>query len=268
MNHRESSGNLSWTLCIYPTKALAEAAGMSLDEYVRQVTKACYLDDPDPVARWEEIFHNARQIKKWLNSLDVKKLQVESELIDLEISLGNHRKWVGISGRNIPSFEIFTSPDWRGTHGVYFSDQPSYRNGNYVKGVRLEFNHGDLAGVSAEEGGVFLKKQLSLDDGAGRVGEFSMTDHRFSKIDRFMANTLFDENFGGAYGNCHLAMGSSYENTFSADRTTLSREVKVELGFNDSALHWDLVNTQQKRITATLSSGKRVTIYENGLFSY
>jgi len=269
MNRRESIGNFSWTLCIYPTIALAETAGISMDEYCRQVTKACFLDDSDPVSKWEEIFHNARQIKEWLNSLDLKYLKVESEHIDLKITVGNHRKWVGISGRNIPSFEIFTSPDWRGTHGIYFADQPSYRNGNYVKGVRLEFNHGVLSDVSAEEGEVFLKKQLTLDDGAGRVGEFSLTDQRFSKIDQFMANTLFDENFGGTHGNCHLAMGSSYENTFSQDdRTQLTPKYKAELGFNDSALHWDLVNTQQKRVIARLSSGKDVTIYENGKFSY
>ena len=247
---------------------MAEAAGISTDRYVRQITTACFLDEPDPVSKWEEIFQNARQIKEWLNCLDLKYLQVESEHIDLKITLGQHRKWVGISGRNIPSFEIFTSPDWRGTHGVYFADQPSYRNGNYVKGVRLEFNHGILAGVSADEGEMFLIKQLALDDGAGRIGEFSLTDQRFSKIDQFMANTLFDENFGGTNGNCHLAMGSSYENTFSQDRTKLTHEYKAELGFNDSALHWDLVNTQKKRVIATLFSGKRVTIYDNGKFNY
>jgi aminopeptidase len=267
-NHRESMGSLSWTLCIYPTQALADAAGITMDRYCRQITKACFLDEPDPVSKWEEIFHNAGQIKEWLNSLDLKYIKVESEHIDLKITLGDHRKWVGISGRNIPSFEIFTSPDWRGTHGVYFADQPSYRNGNYVKNVRLEFNHGILVDVSADQGQAFLKKQLVLDDGAGKIGEFSLTDQRFSRIDQFMANTLFDENFGGAHGNCHLAMGSSYENTFSQDRAKLTHEQKIALGFNDSALHWDLVNTQNKRVIATLSSGKSVTIYDNGKFSY
>jgi aminopeptidase len=267
-NHRESMGSLSWTLCIYPTQALADAAGITMDRYCRQITKACFLDEPDPVSKWEEIFHDAGQIKEWLNSLDLKYIKVESEHIDLKITLGDYRKWVGISGRNIPSFEIFTSPDWRGTHGVYFADQPSYRNGNYVKNVRLEFNHGILVDVSADQGQAFLKKQLALDDGAGKIGEFSLTDQRFSRIDQFMANTLFDENFGGAHGNCHLAMGSSYENTFSQDRAKLTHEQKIALGFNDSALHWDLVNTQNKRVIATLSSGKSVTIYDNGKFCY
>jgi aminopeptidase len=267
-NHRESMGSLSWTLCIYPTQALADAAGITMDRYCRQITKACFLDEPDPISKWEEIFHNAGHIKKWLNSLDLKYIKVESEHIDLRITLGDHRKWVGISGRNIPSFEIFTSPDWRGTHGVYFADQPSYRNGNYVKGVRLEFNHGKLVDVSADQGEAFLKKQLALDEGAGKIGEFSLTDQRFSRIDQFMANTLFDENFGGAHGNCHLAMGSSYENTFSQDRAKLTHDQKIALGFNDSALHWDLVNTQKKRVIATLFSGKSVTIYDNGKFNY
>jgi aminopeptidase len=49
-----------------------------------------------------------------------------------------------------------------------------------------------------------------MDRGASRLGEFSLTDRRFSKINRFMANTLFDENFGGRWGNCHVALGASY----------------------------------------------------------
>ena len=268
VNQRESLGVLSWTLCIYPTKALAEVAGMTEEKYCRQISRACFLDEDDPVSKWEEIFHNAGQIKSWLNGMNVKFLKVESEHVDLKITLGDHRKWIGISGRNIPSFEIFTSPDWRGTHGVYYADQPSYRNGNYVKGVRLEFNEGKLTDISAEEGEAFLKMQLAMDEGAGKIGEFSLTDKRFSKIDRFMANTLFDENFGGLYGNCHLAMGSSYENTFSGNRNQLTKKRKMDLGFNDSALHWDLVNTKQKRVIATLFSGKSVTIYENGEFTY
>lgn len=265
---RESTGLFAWTLCIYPTQALADAAGIDLKTYFGQVKKACFLDEPEPVSKWEELYSNARRIKVWLQSLDLKWIKIESKKIDLKIGLGEHRKWIGISGRNIPSFEIFTSPDWRETHGVYSADQPSYRNGNYVRNVRLEFNRGKLVEVSAEEGEKFLKKQLKLDEGAGRVGEFSLTDRRFSKIDRFMANTLYDENFGGDYGNCHLAMGSSYENTFSQDRKMLTPEYKTQLGFNDSALHWDFVNTEPKRVVGELKSGKNITIYENGEFNY
>ena len=83
-----------------------------------------------------------------------------------------------------------------------------------------------------------------------------------------MANTLFDENYGGKYGNCHVALGSSYANTFNGDPVKLTASVKKKLGFNDSALHWDFVNTEKKRVVAHLASGKRTTIYENGKFTY
>ncbi|MCJ7772408.1 MAG: aminopeptidase, partial [Desulfobacterales bacterium] len=100
------------------------------------------------------------------------------------------------------------------------------------------------------------------------VGEFSLTDKRFSRINRFMANTLYDENYGGRHGNCHLAVGDSYSDTYNGNPAELTKEIKKELGFNDSALHWDLVNTEKKTVTAYLKSGKRVLIYENGMFKF
>ncbi len=83
-----------------------------------------------------------------------------------------------------------------------------------------------------------------------------------------MANTLFDENYGGKYGNCHVAVGASYSDSYAGDLKSLSKELKKKLGFNDSALHWDLVNTEKKRVSAHLTTGKIITIYENGRFLY
>ena len=100
------------------------------------------------------------------------------------------------------------------------------------------------------------------------MGEFSLTDRRFSRINRFMANILFDENYGGKFGNCHIALGSSYSDTYAGDSKRLNQALKQKLGFNESALHWDLVNTEKKRVTAHLQIGKAVTIYENGRFKY
>jgi aminopeptidase len=174
---------------------------------------------------------------------------------------------VGLTGHNIPSFEIFLSPDWRGTRGTYYADQPSYRNGNYVEKAKLSFEKGRVVRSQAAKGGSFLAKQVAMDPGAARVGEFSLTDKRFSKIDRFMANTLYDENFGGRHGNCHLAVGSSYSDTYAGDPSSLSKEKKKALGFNDSALHWDLVNTEDKRVTAYLAGGGKTVLYEKGMFA-
>lgn len=267
LNRREAQGTFSWTLCVFPTAELAAQAGISLAVYTRQICKACFLNKSDPVSEWQRIYTAAQSIKKWLNQMKVNYFHVESENIDLEVRPGEKRQWIGISGRNIPSFEIFISPDWRGIRGKYFADQPSYRSGNRVEGVKLEFENGRAVKIAARTGENFVKQQLRMDKGADKVGEFSLTDKRFSRINRFMANTLFDENFGGRQGNCHIALGSSYSNTYTGNGKKLNRALRQKLGFNESALHWDLVNTEKKRVTAHLKSGKAVTIYENGHFT-
>ena len=109
---------------------------------------------------------------------------------------------------------------------------------------------------------------ISMDRGACRVGEFSLPDKRFSRIDRFMADTLFDENFGGPSGNCHIAIGNSYSDTFIGNPATLTAAAKKKLGYNDSALHWDLVNTEEKTVTAGLVGGKTIVLYEKVMFRY
>ncbi|ACV67578.1 aminopeptidase [Desulfohalobium retbaense] len=267
LDEREAEGQFGWTLCLLPTEELAANAGLSIEEYTAQIIKACYLDSPDPVAEWERIYEQAGRIKSWLNSLDVDSFHVQSAHCDLTVTPGQDRQWVGISGHNIPSFELFLSPDWRGTQGIYYADQPSYRSGNLVQGVRLEFKDGEVVDVQAEEGEAFTKDQLDMDVGARRLGEFSLTDTRFSRIDKFMAHTLFDENFGGPYGNCHVAVGASYADTYALGAGALDKAKKEAFGFNDSALHWDLVNTEDKRVTARLKDGSTVLIYESGRFA-
>jgi aminopeptidase len=268
LNKREANGDFGWTLALFPTNELAGHANLSTLEYERQVAKACYLNRRDPLAHWEEIYQQVNHIKQWLNNLDVKSVHIQSAGTDLKIGIGDQRRWIGLSGHNIPSFEIFTSPDWRQTVGTYFADQTSYRQGNLVCGVRLVFEGGRVKQAQAVKGETFLLEQIAMDRGAGRVGEFSLTDKRFSKINHFMANTLYDENFGGKHGNCHLALGSAYADAFAADVATLTKTMKNKLGFNDSALHWDLVNTEKKQVVAHLKTGKKEVIYENGSFQF
>lgn len=268
LDAREEKGLFGWTLCSLPTEEQARHARLGLDDYTKQVVSACFLNKRNPAEHWENLYRNATEIKKWLGRLCIRTLRVESATMDLEVLLGEKRKWVGLSGHNLPSFELFTSPDWRGTRGVYFADQPSFRSGNYVEGVRLEFKKGAVVRVTAETGEDFVKKQLAMDAGARRLGEFSLTDKRFSKINAFMANTLYDENYGGKFGNCHVAVGASYSDAFDGDPARLTPERKKALGFNASALHWDLVNTEKKRVTATVAGGKQVLVYENGKFAY
>ena len=268
LDKTEQAGKFSWTLCNYPTEELAKKAGLTLKQYAGQIAKACFLNEKDPVKKWKEVMAQITEIGQWLNGLKIDTLHVQSAHMDFEVLLGEKRKFISGGGNNIPSFEIFTSPDWRGTKGVYFADLSSYRTGNYVKGVRLEFKNGRAVKATAEAGEDYLRKMLAMDKGAAQIGEFSLTDRRFSKIDKFMADILFDENFGGKYGNCHVAVGSSYADTYAGDMSKLDKKLKEKLGYNESALHWDLINTENKTVYATLKNGKKVLIYEKGQFKF
>jgi len=81
-----------------------------------------------------------------------------------------------------------------------------------------------------------------------------------------MAHTLLDENYGGEAGNCHIALGGASALSFAGPAQELTPERAEALGFNASALHWDLVNTEPKRVTAQLPGGGKRVIYENGQF--
>lgn len=267
-DEREEKGKFSWTLCTYPTGELAKQARLSVKEYAAQIAKACYLNEPNPAKKWGQIYKDTLQIKKWISGLGIDTIRTESKSMDLEVKLGEQRKFLGVSGHNIPSFEIFTSPDWRGTRGHYFANLPAFRGGNYMEEISLEFKEGRAVKISAKKGEDYVKKIMATDKGASQLGEYSLTDRRFSRINKFMADTLFDENHGGKHGNCHVAIGNSYSDTYTGNVAKLDKAKKAALGYNDSAVHWDLINTEDKKVTATLKTGKKVTIYEKGQFKY
>jgi aminopeptidase len=262
---KENAGKFTWTLGLYGTPAMAAEAGMSEAEYWEQIIKACFLDEPDPIKRWREVTSQVEDYKKRLNELDIDRVHVLGEDVDLKITLGESRQWAGGSGRNIPSFEIFTSPDWRGTEGWIYFNQPLYRYGNLVKGIRLEFRDGVVVDATAEAGEDLIKEMVATEN-ADKVGEFSLTDSRFSRITRFMAETLFDENVGGPFGNTHIALGKSYLDCFAGDPSTVDSAEAERLGFNDSSVHTDIVSTTDRTVTATLRDGSEVVIYSGGQF--
>jgi len=267
LDRQEELGRFGWTLALYPTATLAGHAGQNLEDYAARIADACLLGFSEPEKEWARIWNEVQEIKAWLTGMRIESLHVESAGIDLTVGLGAQRRWLGVTGHNVPSFEIYTSPDNHAVQGTFFADQPSFRSGNIVKGVRLTFKQGVAVELTAEQGEGFAQRQIAMDAGARRVGEFSLTDRRFSRIDSFMAHTLYDENFGGPHGNCHIALGMSYSDTFDGDPAILNEDLKREMGFNVSALHWDLVNTEDKRVTARLPGGAKRVIYEGGQFA-
>jgi len=263
---KENAGKLTWTLALFGTEAMAAEAGMSLEDYWNEIISACFLDLDDPVARWREVIDEIASTQKKLNSLEVEWLHVEGTDVDLKIKVDKNRKWLGGSGRNIPSFEIFISPDWRGTTGKITFNQPLYHYGNLIKGITLTFKDGKVIEAFAKENDELLQEMLAV-PGGDQVGEFSLTDKRLSKINHFMAETLFDENIGGPFGNTHIALGKSYHDSFTGDPSIITDSQWEEMGFNDSALHTDIISTSDRTVTATLGDGSEVVIYKDGMFT-
>lgn len=265
-DEKENAGKFFWTLGLYGTEAMAKEVGLTLKEYWEQIILACYLDDPDPIATWQKIFKEVERLKNTLNSLHIESLRVEAEGTDLLVGLGDGRQWLGGSGRNIPSFEVFISPDWRKTHGTVSFNEPLYAYGNLIKNVRLEFEHGRVVKASAKKGEEVLLEMLKVEN-AEKIGEYSLTDSRLSRITKFMGETLFDENVGGKWGNTHMALGSAYKDSYPGDPAEVTDAGWKELGYNESVIHTDIVATTRRTVTATLPGGVKKVIYKDGKFT-
>jgi len=262
---KENKGKLTWTLGLYATPAMAKEANLTLREAWQQIIKACYLNNSNPIEKWRQIQNQSNKLRQKLNKLEIVKVNIKAKDTDLNIGIGENRQWLGGDGNNIPSFEIFTSPDWRQTNGYIFFDQPLYRQGNLIKNIKLTFKDGIVVDAQAGYGEKFLKQLIKVEN-SDKIGEFSLTDKRFSKINKFMAETLYDENFGGEFGNTHIALGSSFKDACTQKINKLTPKDWQDLGFNDSAVHTDIIATIDRTVTATLKNGKEIILYKSGRF--
>jgi aminopeptidase len=266
-NHKENRGKFTWTVGLYGTDQMAAVAGLTPQAYWQQIIKACYLNEADPIAKWRSVYKELERYRQKLNKMAIEKLHVEGPDADLWIKLGEKRAWMGGSGRNIPSFELFTSPDWRGTEGSIKFNQPLYRYGNLITGIELEFKNGLVVKAKAKQNEKVLKQMIATAN-ADKVGEFSLTDKRFSQITKFMGETLFDENVGGPHGNTHIALGSAYHDCYAGDPSKVSKKTWAKLGYNDSSVHTDVVSTAPRTVTAYFKKGPPKIIYQNGQFTF
>jgi aminopeptidase len=216
---REQAGEFRWCLTLYPTSGYAQDAGMSLSEFEEFVFDACFLNDPDPAARWQALSQQQQRLVDWLAGH--KRVRIVGEGTELSLSIEN-RVFINSDGkRNFPSGEVFTSPVENSASGVIQFDIPSSYDGRAVQGVRLAFQEGKVVEASARQGEEYLRRMLELDTGARYLGEFAFGNN--ARVTRGTRNILFDEKIGGTV---HLALGASYPETG---------------GVNVSALHWDMV---------------------------
>lgn len=258
---------LFWTIALYGTDAMAKEADMSLRQYWKQIENACYLSKKDPVEEWEKINTTVQKTAKKLTALKIESVHVVGEDINLTLGIGANRQWLAGGGCNIPSFEVFTTPHWQSVSGWAKLNQPHSRYGKKIEGIELWFEEGEVVKSKATKNHVLLKSMLNT-PGGNKLGEFSLTDARLSKITKYMGEILYDENIGGKYGNTHIALGSAYRECFNGEANPKwKNEDWDKLGFNNSVVHSDVISTTDRTVTATLQNGKTEVIYKNGKFT-
>jgi aminopeptidase len=216
---REAIMKKRWCSTLWPTDALAGQAGMPLAEYEAFVSRALFLDQPDPVRSWGGLrTFQAKLIERLKSARDVR---IEADGTDLTLRVAG-RTWVNSDGkRNMPSGEVFTGPHENSANGRIRFTVRSAPEGVDVDGVELEFADGEVVSARADTGEEYLRRALETDAGAKFLGELGIGTN--FGIDRPTGTILFDEKIGGTV---HLALGRSYPETG---------------GKNASALHWDLI---------------------------
>lgn len=263
---KDTKGDLTWTIAMYANQQLAREAGMSVKEYWAQIENACFLKEEDPIKKWKETFKELERVRRKLTDLKIEKVHVVGPDVDLVVGIGANRTWMAGGGANIPSYEVFCSPDYRMTEGHIHFNQPLYYQGTKITGISLVFKKGIIVKATAKTNQNVLRSMIAQKN-ANRIGEFSLTDSRISRITKFMANTLFDENMGGRFGNTHIAVGNAYRSGLRGTVASISEQQWDELGFNTSSVHTDMFSTTDRTVTATLSNGKEVVIYADGKFT-
>lgn len=203
-----------WILTYYPTPAMAQEAGMSLEEMRQFYFESCLVD-------YEVMRKRLTKLERVMDK--GKMIHMVGKQTDL---------WVNIEGRlaqecsgecNIPDGECFLSPVTNGVNGEVYFEFPTLAYGHEVSGIYLKFRDGKVIKAVAERGNDDLQKMLNTDLGARYLGEFAIGAN-FS-ITRGMLNTLFDEKIGGTV---HMALGMAYKD-------------KRGGGENESGIHWDIV---------------------------
>ena len=186
---------------------------------------------------------------------------------DLKLKIWADRLWAAGWWCNIPSFEVFTSPDCRDVNWWIKCNQPLYRYWSLVEWIRLEFKDWKLVKAHADKNDDILQEMIKI-EWMKQVWECSLTDARTSKITKFMAETLFDENVWWKYWNTHIALGMWFDECFNWDKSKLDDpEFKKSIWLNTSAEHVDIISTADRTVTATLADWSEKIIYENGMFT-
>jgi aminopeptidase len=228
---------IPWVACRYPTAGLAQAAGMTTEQFEDFVYGACLID-------WDE---EGRKMQRIADRFDAaEEVRIVGRETDIRFSLAGRHGEVDDGHYNMPGGEVFYSPVEDSTEGVVsFTEYPAVDPPDEVSGVRFRYEGGRIVEASAESNEEALMAKLDRDEGARRLGEFGIGCN--PGIQRHVKETLFDEKI---YGTIHLAIGAGIPSIG---------------GTNVSSVHWDMVKE--------LRNGGRIecdgeVVQENGEWTF
>jgi aminopeptidase len=263
--------SIAWTLSPFPTRAWARMvypevdAAEGLDLLWGDVVHVCRLDEPDPARAWHDRIDEIFQVAGRLDALDLDALHFEGPGTDLTVGLlpssrfakegGSSQTRTGVRHvPNIPTEEVYTTPDPERTHGIVTATKPLDVAGSLVTGLRVRFEGGRAVAIDADANADALRGRCAVDEGAARLGEVALVDResRIGQLGRTFFTTLLDENAAS-----HLALGDAYSSPI-ADDADLPR-------INASAVHIDfMIGSDDVSVTGTTKSGERVPILRGG----
>lgn len=274
-------GRNVWCIAGVPVKAWATTvfSDVSEDEAMVKLWEAILAVSRsltgDPHKNWEE--HNARFNRnlELLNSYKFDRLRYSSSNgTNLTLGLTKKHVWEGgaattVSGTrffpNIPTEEVFTTPDRMRANGKVFSALPLVRNGVTIKDFWFEFKDGHVVDFGAAQGEEVLKSILDTDEGAKYLGECALIS-KFTPIRQsgvLFYNTLYDEN-----ASCHLAIGTGFPECYEGG-LDMSPEELLECGVNKSHTHVDfMIGSDDLNIVGITANDEEVPVFIDGSWAW
>lgn len=275
------SNIVPWSLTYLPSEAMAKKAFPDLsteegmEKYWEAVIKIMRLDHEDPVAFWKEKMEKDRERSSYMNALAPEYLRFEGPGTDLKVGVNRNARWIGgydftTSGEkfvsNLPTDEIFTSPDCRKAEGRVSLTRPFVMHQNLgpvPERAWFEFKEGKVVNYGADQGKESLDSFFAMDDRACYLGELALVDPEspFAATGITYYNGLYDENAA-----CHLALGKAYPFTLK-EQGDYSDEELLDKGMNTANVHEDMmVGGLAVDVTALLENGKEVPIIKDGKY--
>jgi len=266
-----TDGLCNWAIVPYPNAGWAETVfgEPDVERLWQAVETAVRLDEPDPVAAWREHVATLKRRAAVLNERRFDALHYRGPGTDLTVGLHPESQWQAASDisqgiehvANMPTEEVYTTPDSRRVEGVVRSTLPLQIQGTIVRDLVVRFEDGQAVEVRAASGQDVMRTHVESDDGARRLGEVALVDadSRVAKTGLVFYDTLFDEN-----ASSHIALGTAILSAveWAAELTPEERSAR---GVNHSSIHTDfMIGSPELEIVGVDEDGTETPILQNG----